>query len=499
MATDPHPKPSFSPYRRWSIGFQIFLLVIVVLSVVVMANYISRDFFLRFSTSTRSGIELSPRTVGFLQSLTNQVKVTLYYDTEDEDGQALYSIVADLLGEYRRVNPRITVQTIDYRLDPGKAQKTKAKYSLFALTDKNLVIFDCGGKVVVRDGKALASYVDEQVADSAPEGKQPFFRRKPAAFLGEMVFTAALLDVTSTRSLKACFLQGHDEHQFDSGDALAGYLKFASILQQNCIKPEPLSLTGTNGVPLDCNLLVIAGPRDLIPDTELDKIDQYLNQGGRLLALFAFGSFGKDTGIERILAKWGVDVGHNVVTDPDNTMKGTDVIVSNFGSGKHPVVNSLLQSQLHLSLPRSVGQLKLHAEAADAPRVEEIAFTGPRATAAGGPAREPPIPLMVAVEKGAIKGVITERGSTRMIVVGDSYFLGNAQIDSAANRDFVGNAVNWLLERTQLLAGLGPRPISQYKIVMTRTQFHQAQWVLVAGLPGSVLFLGGLVWLRRRK
>jgi LPXTG-motif cell wall-anchored protein len=106
---------------------------------------------------------------------------------------------------------------------------------------------------------------------------------------------------------------------------------------------------------------------------------------------------------------------------------------------------------------------------------------------------------MVAVEKGAIKGVITERGSTRIIVVGDSYFLGNAQIDSAANRDFVGNAVNWLLERTQLLAGLGPRPISQYKIVMTRTQFHQAQWVLLAGLPGSVLFLGGLVWLRRRK
>src|ERR1035441_9024854 len=133
MATDPHPKPSFSPYRRWSIGFQVFLLVLVVLSVVVMANYISRDFFLRFSTSTRSGIELSPRTLGFLRTLTNQVNVTLYYDTEDEDNQALYSIVADLIGEYRRVNPRITVQTIDYRLDPGKAQKTKAKYNLFAL------------------------------------------------------------------------------------------------------------------------------------------------------------------------------------------------------------------------------------------------------------------------------------------------------------------------------------------------------------------------------
>jgi hypothetical protein len=106
---------------------------------------------------------------------------------------------------------------------------------------------------------------------------------------------------------------------------------------------------------------------------------------------------------------------------------------------------------------------------------------------------------MVAVEKGAIKDVITERGSTRIIVVGDSLFLGNLQIESAANRDFVGNAVNWLLERTQLLAGLGPRPIMQYKIVMTKAQLHQAQWVLLGVLPGSVLFLGGLVWLRRRR
>jgi len=35
--------------------------------------------------------------------------------------------------------------------------------------------------------------------------------------------------------------------------------------------------------------------------------------------------------------------------------------------------------------------------------------------------------------------------------------------------------------------------------VLTRTQLHHAQWVLLAGLPGGVLFLGGLIWLRRRR
>jgi hypothetical protein len=489
MATTPDSRPSFSPYRKWAIGLHVLLLVSVVLSVLVMVNYLSRDYFLRFHLSTRTKIELFPRTVSLLRSLTNQVKVTLYYDKDEE----LYSTVVDLLGEYRLVNPKITVQTVDYERDPGLAQKVKAKYNLSAPTDKNLVIFDCEGKVTVRDGNSLASYVLEQV----PDEKERKFRRKPAAFLGEMAFTAALLDVTSPKPLKAYFLQGHGEHPIDSGDELSGYLKFAAILQQNYIQSEPLSLLGTNAVPLDCNLLVIAGPRDVIPEPELEKIEQYLYQGGRLLALFNFYSVTKNTGLERILAKWGVDVGHAVVKDPDNTISGTDVIVSSFG--KHALVNSLLQSRLHMVLPRSVGQLKTHAQAADAPRVEEIAFSGPRASAASDLVSKPPFSLVVAVEKGAIKDVITERGSTRMVVVGDSLFLGNRQIDSAANRDFAGCAVNWLLERTQLLAGLGPRPITQYQVVMTKSQLHQAQWVLLAGLPGVVLLLGSLVWLRRRK
>ena len=492
MATDSHPRPSFSPYLKWGIGLHVVLLSLLVFSVVVMVNYLSRDYYLRFQLSTRTRIELFPRTVSLLRSLTNQVKVTLYYDTSDE----LYQTVADLLGEYRRVNPKITITTADYVRDLGASQKVKANYKLFGPADKDLVIFDCEEKVKVVSGQALAQYVLEQV----PNEKEREFRRKPIAFMGETAFTMALLDVTSP-PLKAYFLQGHGEHRIDSGHELDGYLKFAATLRQNHVEIEPLSLLGTNTVPLDCNLLVIAGPRETISVPDLNKIDLYLNQGGRLLALFncypIFPPAHMDTGLEGVLAKWGVDVGHNVIKDPGNTSSGQDVVIGIFG--KHPLVNSLLGSGLDLMLPRSVGQLKVRSQAADAPHVDELAFTGLNATADGDLVHKPPFPLMVAVEKGAIKDVITERGSTRIVVVGDSIFLANHYIDALANRDFAGNAVNWLLERTQLLEGLGARPIEEHRIVMTRAQLHQAQWVLLAGLPGSVLVLGGLVWLRRRK
>jgi hypothetical protein len=312
-----------------------------------------------------------------------------------------------------------------------------------------------------------------------------------------MAFTAALLDVTSARPMKAYFLRGHGEHSLESGDPVSGYMKFGAVLQQNHIQAANLNLLGTNVVPLDANLLVIAGPTAPIPDFELQKIEDYLAQGGRLLALFSFTTAGKETGLEGILARWGVEVGKAVVKDPENTQTGSDVIVGEFG--KHPLVNPLLASRLHLVLPRSVRKAALSSPAADAPRVEDLAFTGPQGTT-GAPGETPGrVPLMVAVEKGALKEVVTERGSTRMVIAGDSIFLTNRQIDSAANRDFAGYALNWLLDRTQLMEGLGPRPITEYQVVMTSTQVLRLKLLLLGALPGVVLVLGGLVWLRRRR
>jgi hypothetical protein len=205
----------------------------------------------------------------------------------------------------------------------------------------------------------------------------------------------------------------------------------------------------------------------------------------------------KDLGLETMLAEWGVDVGHNIIKDLQNSMfNGNDLVVSQFS--EHPITNPLLLSRLQLILPRSIGKLKGFTAAADAPHVEEIAFSGPKAFADSDTNSTRAFPLMAAVEKGAVKGVLTERGATRLLITGDSIFLGNHQIESAANRDFAGYAANWLLDRGQLLEGLGPQSILEYRLVMTEAQLSAVQWILLAGMPGAALLLGGLVWLRRR-
>jgi hypothetical protein len=68
-----------------------------------------------------------------------------------------------------------------------------------------------------------------------------------------------------------------------------------------------------------------------------------------------------------------------------------------------------------------------------------------------------------------------------------------------ANRDFASSALNWLLDRNQLLEGVGPKPITEYRLLMSPNQIQRANWLLLGAMPGGILAVGGLVWLRRRR
>src|SRR5262245_8519972 len=115
------------------------------------------------------------------------------------------------------------------------------------------------------------------------------------------MFTSALLAVCSGKPLIAYFLEGHGENSIFSSDTNSGYTTFAAIARQNFIRPVQLSsLLGSNTVPTDCNLLVIAGPTKRLEDVEIAKIERYLAGGGRLLALFNHSSAGTETGLERL-------------------------------------------------------------------------------------------------------------------------------------------------------------------------------------------------------
>ena len=492
MSNERQLPPSFTPGRKWSAGTSTLIGVIAFFAIVAMVNFISRNYFFQRSfVSTQTAAQLSPQTLGLLKSLTNDIKITLYYDRKEP----LFNQINSLVNEYRLANPKISIEVTDYTQDPARAQIVKAKHNLSSAGDKDLVIIECGERAKWVPGEAMMDYTRER----DPQAKQLEFIKRPVAFKGEMLCSAMLLMVTNPKPLRAAYLMGHGEHKLTSDDETMGYKKFASAVNANYVILEIIELSGTNNVPADADMLIIAGPATPLHESELAKISTYLESGGRLLAMFNATSITKDLGLEKLLAKWGVDVSHHLLNDPQESMtrEGQDIRIRQFS--RHPIVNALQDSSIHLILPREISRIETATTAANASSVEELALTSPVSTVlneTNAPAKSRPV--VVAVEKGAVGGVANVRGTTRIIVTGDSIFLGNQMIESAANRDFQNYAVNWLLDRPQFLQGLGPRNVTEIKISMTKARLKTTYAILLGGMPGAALFLGWLVWLRRR-
>lgn len=494
------PSPSFSRARKWNFTLNTALLVLSMVALLAMLNYLASRHYGRFDWSGTGRIELSPLTRHVLASVTNDLRVTLYFDPEEP----LFDMSQTLLKAYETANPHIVLQTIDYTRATSEALTAKKKYNLIEKNDRDMVIFDCQDRTgFVYQGEL--SDLDLQPLLSGGSGEI-----KRIAFKGEMLFTSAILSVLAPRQLKAYFLQGHGEHDPASDDGLMGYSKFAGVLRENGVKFETLQLDGAADIPSDCNLLIVAGPRLQMLPGEVQKIDRYLKQGGRLFALFNYNTAPYETGLERALAEWGVAVGHNLVLDEAFAVSQDklDMTVSRFGA--HRMVRPLLGSRLYLLRARTISSDKRAVRGADAPQVEEIVFTSPGGRAIenfrsdGSPRRSSDdrstnMPLMVAVESGGVRGVSAERGATRIVVAGDSIFLANDTIDKLANHEFASHAVNWLLAREDYLIGIPPRPIKVYKVTINRAQMISLQWILLVGMPSGALLLGGLVWIRRRR
>jgi ABC-type uncharacterized transport system involved in gliding motility auxiliary subunit len=481
---------SFSSTRRWTIGVNVLVSCLTLLALLVMINFLASRHFKRLNLSPDARHKLSPLTVQILNSLTNEVKVTVFFDPEN----ALYSSVRGLLEEYRLTCPRLNVEYVDYVRWPDRGALVKAQYKLSSASDEDLVIFESSGRPphVVYD-KELSEY-DFSGVFTGREARRTGFK-------GEQSFTLAIVSVTEGKQFKAYFLQGNGEHNPDSEDESLGYLKFRRVLEEKNIAVEPLSLL-TNDVPSDCQLLVIAGPRNRLQSSEVEKIETYLNHGGRVFILLMNTLLPdvKKSGLERTLANWGVEVGDNLVRDREQSKADSSKVLLTGTFGQHAIVNPLQGSRIALVMPHSVRQQPGDSRKTDTTKIAELVFTSKEGEAADSRgAREitGTVPLVVAVEKGAIQGVSPDRGSTRMVVAGDSFFLANGAIESEANHDFANLAVSWLLDRTQLLA-IGPRPVHEYKIAMTESQMRKARWILLGGMPGAVLLLGALVWLRRR-
>lgn len=479
--------PSFSQGRKVGIVFHLTLSVLAAMAVTAMINYLAHRHTFRFYASGQAAQSLSPFTLQVLNSLTNQVKVIVFFDRTE----VLFSPVASLLKEYQARSPRIDLEFVDYRL-PGRAEAVRNEYKLATSSDSGKIIFNAAGKVRTVMATELSDY---------GMGTNREIRR--TAFKGEQMFTSAILNVIQPRPVIAYLTQGHGEHSPENEDDQRGLSRFASLLTQNNIDARLLPPLMQGEVPKDCDLLIIAGPEKPFAEVELRAIQAYLAANGRALVMFNAASLGVNTGLEQLLAQWDLAIGQDWVQDRAQSQAGESAMLVTRNFGPHPTVRPLASSSLSLVMPRSVRHRPRAQSSPDSPRVVELAYSssnGRRLVPRGNgfyPVEEGQLAVMAAAEKGSIQGV-AQGTSARIVVTGDSLFLANLAFGAAGNSDFGTLALNWLCNRDALVSEIAPSPVSEYEIRLTEKEMSQIKWLLLGAIPGGVMAVGLLVWARRR-
>ena len=484
--SDEQQLASFSPTVRRVISRRVILSAVTAAVCVVLANLLALRNPAQIVLTQSADHSLSPLTKNVLRSLTNEVRAVVLFDRQAD----LFEPVKNLLTEYERTSPKLKLELIDIARDPTRAEAVQQELKMSVNSPENRVIFAANNTAKAISQSEL-SILDFSEFINTREARRTHF-------VGEQLFTSAIAAVTQGRQTKVGFVIGHGEHKASDTGGQWGYSKFANILQQKDLHLQEIPLTGTNSIPADCRMLIVAGPRTPYSRDELAKLREFVGTGGSLFTLFNFYSLQRPTGLENFLADYDFEIGFNQVSDSKNEQSGQGGLLLVDDLGSHPITKPILGSRLQLLLPRSVGIPE--AENDESPTVSILAHSSDAGQAVGqiqgnkgSVEREGKIPL-IAAKLHANDG----QPPARLVVAGDSLFLGNSAIEAGANRDFASLAVNWLLEREHLLA-IAPRTVTEYRIDLNRAEMTSITWLLLLVLPGGTLGLGLLWWRRQMK
>lgn len=493
-AEAPDSEKSTRQSRRLKLAISLNTGLALALAAALfgMVNYASFRHYKRHDLSKTKLYQLSDKSVSLLKSLTNTIDVVVFF----QPGSDIFEDVDNLLKEYQDASKQIRVQKVDPDRDLAKTELLAKKYQV---TQANVIVFDNNGR-----SKFVTA---EDIVEMDYSGMQMGAPPRKTGFKGEQAFSSAILNITQAKVPTLYFLQGHGEHDPESFDRTKGYSGIVREIKRDNVTVKKLTLGEQKAIPADCDALIVAGPQKKYAPAEVEQVRQFLAKNGR--AFFLLDSL-TDTGLSPLLKEWGVEVGDDVVVDPSRTMSGNELFVTQYE--RHPITEKLTGVSSILYLPRSVSAIEEAAPGPDAAPDKPRATTLIKCTAAGWgettPDQNPvrfdpnvdhkgPLGVAAAVEKGSAPGALdTQIKPVRIVVFGDSGFLANSAL-IGGNADLFQNALNWLLDRKELMA-IAPKTISEYRLILDASQLRTLGWLVIGGLPALIAILGIAVWLRRR-
>ena len=467
------------------------LSLLIILAILVGLYIISINFPIRFDLTQNKSYTVSQQTMDVISRIDSPLSIVVLRSPSTDPTSADWR--SDLLlDQYQRLSKHITVEYIN----PIEKPSAKSKYQM---TQVGEIIFSYGQSKQVRVYR-------KDLTTQSKVTSEPLF-------VGEEKFTQAIYTLLEQESYVVYFTVGHGERQLqDRGGEGLSYVK--TYLENENYKVRDLNIILEN-IPTDASLIVIASPVETFSDFEIEKLNNYVKTGGKLLVLY--DSFmdrsNFNSNLDVFLSDWGFKTKNDYIIDPVSSVVIPVNVVPQYTA--HPITQTLKEGNVFACLV--VARSILSGESKYSGSFENIITTSPQgygkeeATFDLSRARFNPRTDIAGPVPLAIAGTYDIEGRdvpARIVVFGDATFALNAYINPeqgqsvdvafAGNKDLFMNTVAYLLEARQKIT-IRPKEASIKNLTLTTTQTNFIRYVAQIGLPCLFGILGILIWFLRRR
>jgi ABC-type uncharacterized transport system involved in gliding motility auxiliary subunit len=451
---------AFFSKRSAQQGANTSILAIAVIAILAVANFVGYRHHKRFDLTTEKLYTLSDQTRQIVSGLQKDVNVVRFAKTPD-------ATVDDLMAEYKTLSPHFKYQTVDPQQKPEIAQD----YGATRMGDVFIAVGDRKSHV-----------------ESGPQGE-----------VSEQDVTGAILKITSDKTKTVCFVTGHGEKSL-TDSSQEGYSNADSGLKKENYLTKTVSLITESGVPADCSVLVIAGPKQSYYPQETTWVGKYLDSAGDALVMVDPTTEPK---LDDLLQSWNVAVGNNIVIDASGMGQvigagPTIPIVADFGDS--PITKGFSRSATFFPMARTASiadKSKSIPEMVELLKTSDRSFTIPSLPKGNKITFDPKTDTRGPLSLGVSGNRKVGEKNARLVVIGNSQFAMNPYITQLRNGDLFYNAVDWLAADENLIS-IRPKAATNRQVNLSEGQAGALKWLDLFFLPGLVIVAGIMIWWKRR-